>query len=180
MNFTKENDEVYRTYGTLAKVTGDDVVFLKAQAAKNKRRRVRLCAHPGNADLLHEMLIIHVQNTYVAPHKHVNKSESFHIIEGALSVFLFDDDGRVIETIRMGEVTSSRVFYYRLSSSIYHSVLPESEFVVFHEVTNGPFDRRDMVIAPWAPVEDDETAQVQFAQFLLNNVKGDKNDRSIE
>jgi cupin fold WbuC family metalloprotein len=170
MNFIKESDEVYRTHGTLAKVAGDDVVFLKAQAAKNERRRVRLCAHPDNADLLHEMLIIHVQNTYVAPHKHVNKSESFHIIEGALSVFLFDDDGRVIETIRMGEVTSSRVFYYRLSSSIYHSVLPESEFVVFHEVTNGPFDRQDMIIAPWAPAEEDHRAKELFKNSLLNTI----------
>jgi cupin fold WbuC family metalloprotein len=180
MNFIKESDEVYRTHGKLTKVSGDDVVFLKAQAAKNERRRVRLCAHPDNADLLHEMLIIHVQNTYVAPHKHVNKSESFHIIEGALNVFLFDDDGRVIETIRMGEITSSRVFYYRLSSSVYHSVLPESEFVVFHEVTNGPFDRNDTVVAPWAPKADDENAQLKFVQFLLNNIKGDTNDRFIE
>ena len=170
MNFIKESDEVYRTHGTLAKVAGDDVVFLKAQAAKNERRRVRLCAHPDNADLLHEMLIIHVQNTYVAPHKHVNKSESFHIIEGALSVFLFDDQGRVKETIRMGEVGSGRVFYYRLSSSLYHSVMPESEFVVFHEVTNGPFDRRDMIVAPWAPSEDDRDARERFRDFLLNTI----------
>ncbi len=69
-----------------------------------------LCAHQDNTDLLHKMLIIHVQNTYVPPHKHVNKSESFHIIEGALSVFLFDVEGRVTETIRMGEVASGRVF----------------------------------------------------------------------
>ena len=166
MNFTKENDEVYRTDGPLAKVTGDDVIFLKEQAAKNERSRVRLCAHPGNDDLLHEMLIIHVQNTYVAPHKHVNKSESFHIIEGTLSVFLFDDDGKVTETIRMGEVNSGRVFYYRLSSSIYHSILPESEFVVFHEVTNGPFNRQDMIIAPWAPEEDDCEAMESFKTRL--------------
>lgn len=170
MNFTKENDEVYRTYGTLAKVTGDDVIFLKTQAAKNERRRVRLCVHPGNDDLLHEMLIIHVHNTYVAPHKHVNKSESFHIIEGALRVFLFGDDGKVTETIRMGEVASGRVFYYRLSSSIYHSVLPESEFVVFHEVTNGPFNRLDMVVAPWAPADEDYGAQERFTDSLLNNI----------
>jgi len=171
MNFKKENDEVYRTHGKIAKVTGDDVIFLKAQAAKNERRRVRLCTHPCNADLLHEMLIIHVQNTYVVPHKHLKKSESFHIIEGALSVFLFDDDGRVIETIRMGEAKSGRVFYYRLSSCIYHSVLPESEFVVFHEVTNGPFDRQDMIIAPWAPTEGDHEAKEQFKNLLLNTIQ---------
>ena len=170
MNFIKESEEVYRAHGPLTRVAVDDIVFLKAQAAKNERRRVRLCAHPGNVDPLHEMLIIHVRNTYVPPHKHVNKSESFHIIEGALSVFLFDDHGSVKEIIRMGEVASGRVFYYRLSSSLYHSVLPESEFVVFHEVTNGPFNRSDMVIAPWAPADEDYGAQERFTDSLLNNI----------
>lgn len=170
MNFIRESEEVYRTDGPVTRVTGDDILFLKAQAAKNERRRVRLCAHPGNADPLHEMLIIHARKTYVPPHKHVNKSESFHIVEGALSVFLFDDEGRILETIRMGEVASGRVFYYRLSSSIYHSVLPESEFVVFHEVTNGPFDRQDMIIAPWAPADEDYGAQERFTDSLLNNI----------
>lgn len=170
MNITKENDEVFRTYGKLAKVTRDDVVFLKSQAAKNERKRVRLCTHPGNDDLLHEMLIIHAQNTYVPPHKHISKSESFHIIEGELSVFLFDEDGSMIETIKMGETSSDRVFYYRLSSTIYHSILPESEFVVFHEVTNGPFDREDMIIAPWAPAEEDDGAKKLFVNTLRETI----------
>ena len=170
MNFTKESDEVYRTKGTLAKVTEEDIVFLKLQASKNKRRRVRLCTHPGNNDPLHEMLIIHEQNTYVPPHKHIRKSESFHIIEGELSVFLFDDEGNLLETIRMGDRSSGRVFYYRLSSSTYHSILPESEFVVFHEVTNGPFDRMDMIVAPWAPSENDENSQENFIDRLKESI----------
>lgn len=170
MNFIKESDEVYRTLSSLAKVTGEDILFLKTQAAKNKRKRVRLCAHKKNDDLLHEMIIVHFQNTYVPPHKHTNKSESFHVIEGALTVFLFDDNGKVSNTIKMGEVGSGRVFYYRLSSSLYHSILLESKIVVFHEVTNGPFDKRDMVIAPWAPLESDETAHMHFLQFLQNNI----------
>jgi hypothetical protein len=29
-----------------------------------------------------------------------------------------------------------------------------SEFVVFHETTNGPFRREDMQFAVWAPGED--------------------------
>lgn len=170
MKFIKESDEVYRTSTSLTKITSEDILFLKAQAEINKRKRVRLCAHKKNDDLLHEMIIVHFQNTYVPPHKHINKSESFHVIEGALTVFLFDDEGKVSNTIKMGEVGSERVFFYRLSSSLYHSILLESKIVVFHEVTNGPFDKRDMVIAPWAPLESDETAHKHFLQFLQNNI----------
>ena len=162
MNFTKENDEVYRTDGLLAKVTGDDVIFLKEQAAKNERSRVRLCAHPGNDDLLHEMLIIHVQNTYVAPHKHVNKSESFHVIEGRVDVVLFDDDGKISSVIQRGDYSSGYCFYYRIADARYHTLLIHSDVLVFHETTNGPFIRSQTALAPWSPAENDIPAIGKF------------------
>jgi cupin fold WbuC family metalloprotein len=165
-NFIKESDEVYRTAGDITKVSSREIAFLKSVAALNERKRVRLCAHPDSSDRIHEMLIVHAKAAYVPPHKHINKSESFHIIEGLLKVFLFDEDGVVVDTIEMGEPISGRPFFYRLSSFRYHSVLPESEFVVFHEVTNGPFDRKDMVIAPWAPAEDDLEGQNKFLMSL--------------
>ncbi len=171
MKFNKESDEVYRTTGTLAMITEHDIAFLKSEAAKNERRRVRLCTHPGNNDLLHEMLIIHERDTFVPAHKHNSKSESFHIIEGKLSVFIFDDNGNLIETIPMGEFGTGRVFYYRLSSSNYHSIMPESEFVVFHEVTNGPFDRNDMIIAPWSPSDEDEKTKQLFKKTLWKSIE---------
>lgn len=171
MNFTRENEEVYRSSGPVTVVTQKDVAFLKGQAAANSRGRVRLCAHPDSEDRLHEMLIVHTQAAYVPPHKHLNKSESFHIIEGLLTVFIFDEKGIVQEVIPMGVLESGRVFYYRLSSNIYHTIWPESEFVVFHEVTNGPFNREESMNAPWAPSEEDKKGQEQFIKKLLASMK---------
>jgi cupin fold WbuC family metalloprotein len=170
MVFIKETEEVYRSQGSIAQITAANIAFLKARAKENERKRVRLCSHPDSENLLHEMIIVHTQHAYVPPHRHLNKSESFHIIEGKLSVFLFNDTGQIIDVIPMGNLESNRIFYYRLSSSLYHSVLPESEFVVFHEVTNGPFNRKDMVIAPWAANEDDENAQMKFVKLLSNSI----------
>ena len=167
MGFTKLNDEVYVTDGDVTLVTAEDIATLKNSAAGNERKKARLCAHGDVSDRLHEMLIVHVGGAYVPPHKHPGKSESFHIIEGRLKVFLFDNDGNRIQTVQMGELASGETFFYRLSSETYHSVLPESEYVVFHEVTNGPFDRNDMVIAPWAPPDDDTEAQARFILSLL-------------
>lgn len=36
------------------------------------------------------MLIVMAKGSYIRPHKHKNKSESFHIIEGLLDVIVFD------------------------------------------------------------------------------------------
>jgi cupin fold WbuC family metalloprotein len=170
MDFIRETDEVFRSRGPITQVTADDIAFLKGRAASNSRRRVRLCVHPDSEDRLHEMLIVHAQAAYVPPHKHSNKSESFHIIEGLLTVFLFDDDGAVVRVIPMGEMSSGRAFYYRLSASTYHTVWPESEFVIFHEVTNGPFDRKETIAAPWAPAEDDLQSQKTFVRGLLSEI----------
>ncbi len=171
MDFTRETEEVYRSQGPIACVTDADVSFLKTRAAVNARRRVRLCAHPDSSAPLHEMIIVHAQASYVPPHKHLGKSESFHIIEGLLTVVLFREDGTVDRVIPMGDVASGRVFYYRLSASVYHTIVPESGFVVFHEVTNGPFDRKETITAPWAPAEDDLDGQPRFTEGLSRTIK---------
>jgi cupin fold WbuC family metalloprotein len=167
MSFIRQSDEVYVSETDVTTVTGDDIAFLKARAAENPRRRVRLCAHRDTADRLHEMLIVHMRGTYVQPHKHLGKSESFHVIEGRLKVLLFDDDGRHTRTVQLSEPNGGASFFYRLAAPTFHSVVPESEFVVFHEVTNGPFDRRETIAAPWAPSETDAAAGARFLAGIV-------------
>ena len=167
MSFVRQSEEVYVSDADITTVSAADIAFLKARAAENPRRRVRLCAHRDVSDTLHEMLIVHMKGTYVQPHKHVAKSESFHIIEGRLKILLFDDAGRHTRTIQLSEPAGGASFFYRLASPTFHSVVPETDFVVFHEVTNGPFDRRETVAAAWAPKDDDAAAGTRFLNDFL-------------
>ena len=167
MNFKKYNEEVFYTKESIICVNQEIIDFLKAKASNNLRKRARLCTHLGIDDVLHEMLIVHFKGTYVQPHKHIGKSESFHMIEGALGVVIFDDTGKILQVIHMGEPSSGLMFYYRLSESYFHSVIPLTETVVFHETTNGPFKREDMISAPWAPREEEaEEAEIYFKSIL--------------
>lgn len=169
--FSRINEEVYVASGNPTIVTDDAIGFLKSAAAENARGRARLCAHRDNGDALHEMLIAHVGGAYVQPHKHRGKSESFHIVEGRLKIFLFDDDATWQQTIQMAPPGGGGSFFYRLHSETFHSVLPETEFVVFHEVTNGPFDVADRIDADWAPTEDgDPKQQTAFIEAWLEGV----------
>lgn len=152
------------------KVANKDIDLLKRKAVKNLRRRIRLCAHPGIKDNLHEMIIIHTKDAYIRPHLHLNKSESFHIIEGSADVIIFDRKGKITDLIRMGDYLSGKKFYYRISSPAYHSLLIRTEFLAFHEVTNGPFKRDDTIFAPWSPQEEDHPAKKIFMQQLKNDV----------
>lgn len=104
------------------------------------------------------MLIVHERGVYVPPHKHPGKTESTHIIEGLVDVVVFNDDGKIESVIRMGDYASGRMFYYRMAVPLFHTLIIRSDVLVFHETTNGPFDRRDTIFAPWAPEESDMKA----------------------
>ena len=163
INANKVNDEVFVTSDNIAKVDRSDIEWLKAQAAQNPRERVRLCAHLDTGDAVHEMLIVHTKDTYIRPHKHPGKTESFHLIEGALDIVVFEDSGKILEYIPMGDYASGGRFYWRLSSSYFHTVIPRSDVVVFHETTSGPFDpKTSKADASWSPEEADTEANTRF------------------
>jgi cupin fold WbuC family metalloprotein len=172
MPLNKLNDEVLVAGGPIVQVSRADIEALQKQALGNPRRRIRLCAHPDTTDRLHEMLIVHTRGAYVRPHKHLHKSESVHIIEGEVDVVFFDDAGAVAEVVRMGDYGSGRKFYYRVGGPLYHTLLISSEFLVFHEVTNGPFRREDTVFAPWGPEEADTVACAAFQQRVAASIGG--------
>ena len=103
-----ESAEVRYAADAVVLVDAADVARLKQEAALNARKRIRLCAHSGVDDRLHEMLIVHTHDTYVRPHKHHGKSESFHVIEGPRAGVFFDDSGQVTQRGNMGERGSGR------------------------------------------------------------------------
>jgi cupin fold WbuC family metalloprotein len=149
----KVNDEVFIAEAQIVRMGARQIVFLKRQAASNARGRARICAHRSNDDSLHEMLIAISANSYIHPHKHLKKIESFHVVEGAADVVMLDDTGAVIDIVELGDVSTGRNFYYRLSDSVFHTLLIHGDFLVVHEVTNGPFVREETILAPFAPPE---------------------------
>src|SRR5207237_5887111 len=100
--------EVFIADSEIVRVSQEDIEFLKQKVKTSPRGRVRLCAHPGNTDLLHEMFIVLCEETYIRPHRHFNKSESFHILEGAADIVLFDEHGHIEEVIPMGDIASGK------------------------------------------------------------------------
>jgi len=166
---TKEfNKEVLYTAEDLTKVSKADIQALKQKALGNERKRIRLCSHKDVNDSLHEMLIVHMRDAYVRPHKHINKCESVHIIEGSLDIVIFDEDGKVTEVTPLGDYASGRNFYHRMETALYHTFLFHSDFVVFHEITKGPFNRSDTIFSPWSPPESDPKAWEAYIEDLRN------------
>jgi len=101
------------------------------------------------------MVIAFCKESYVRPRRHVDESKSFHVIEGELAVVFFDGRGQVTRRIKMGPLGSGRTFLYRLSISLWHTVVPLSEFVIIHETPTGPFVEGGTEFATWGPDEAD-------------------------
>lgn len=150
-----------------------EVNFLKKEAFKTPRRRARLCAHKRNSDKVHEMLIVLAKGSYIRPHKHRAKVESFHLIEGRVDVVLFDRSGNPQKVIRMGSAASGRVFYYRFTDNSFHTLIIRSSTAVFHETTNGPFvPSLSTLFARWSPDESDPDAVRTYQRHLEKKIKG--------
>ena len=90
--FKRLNEEVFVSENPVTYISPAQIEALKKLASTNARNRVRINAHKTTDDPLHEMVIVHKKGMYCQPHKHMNKSESFHMIEGELLLILFDDN----------------------------------------------------------------------------------------
>ena len=80
-------------------ISREKIQELKESCLETNSKSTRICLHNSVEDNLHEMLIVLPRHLYVRPHRHIGKSESFHIIEGELDVFIFDNDGNVVRRI---------------------------------------------------------------------------------
>ena len=131
--------EVCKARAGVFSVSSDDLRLLKERAKASKLHRSRICCHGLNEDLVHEMIIAMTNEVRIQPHRHLDKEESFHVVEGDLTVILFDKAGGITNTIELGEYRLGKNCYYRLPKNIFHTVVVRSEIAVIHEVTNGPF-----------------------------------------
>ncbi len=166
----KESKEVLYSAEGIVKLSLSDINSLKEMAVLNPQKKIRLCAHRGINDSLHEMFIIHTKNYYVRPHKHIGKAESMSVLEGEVDFVLFEEDGTVSQVIEMSSYGSGKKFFNRIDSPIYHMLIIKSEFLVFHEVTEGPLLREKTIFPDWAPKEDDPKIN-KFKTNLLNKIE---------
>jgi len=164
LNINKLSNEVFIAVDEIVKFDAEAISFLKERAKESSIGRSRICAHKKTDDLLHEMLIAISSDSYIRPHRHANKAESFHLIEGNADIVVFFDDGSINEIIKLGKEDN---FYYRLDSPYYHTLLINSPYLIIHEITNGPFDNSESDFAGFSPFEGSKEAKKYIDELRL-------------
>jgi len=128
-----------------------DILKLIQLASKTKKKCYRFCSHRDKNEPVHEMVIAHKEGAYIRPHKHLRKPESLLIIIGKADYLLFSEKGKLVKRIEMGDYHSKRPFYQSTRKEIYHSMIVKTPWLVFLEITKGPFRRHQTVFARWSP-----------------------------
>src|SRR5262245_15809625 len=118
--------DVFKHTDAIIEIGPDWLARLKRAAQESPLRRARVCLHTAPEDAIQEMIIALCKDTLFRPHRHRDKTESFHIVEGELDLIVFDDGGRPSRIIQMGPIASGKTFCYRLNAPLYHALLPRT------------------------------------------------------
>ncbi len=132
------------------------IPFLLNEARLSKKRRARICFHKSKDDIVHEMIILLLSDCYIRPHKHVGKVESYHILEGSAELLLFSDSGEVENIFKLDHDEN---VYLRVNDEKFHTLKVNSNYLLFHETTNGPLDSSKTIFADFSPVEGSNEAE---------------------
>lgn len=172
MKIKKESSEVFYIQGDITEFNKKLISDLILKCKKSSQSKSRYCMHSNTKSKVQEMIICHKKNYYVRPHKHIDKEESIFVIKGLAKAIFFDDGGKVKKIIRLGDIGTKRPFYYKLNKNLFHTLLIESNFFVFHEVSKGPFKKNKTIFPRWAPIKQDKI----FKKFLNSQIlKYEKN-----
>jgi cupin fold WbuC family metalloprotein len=149
-------------------VTAHTVERLLELARESAAKSMRLCLHPRPEAELHDMLVLVRRGAYAVPHKHAAKDETYHLVHGTALLVLFDDDGSAVEHAPLDPRAR---FLCRVGAGRFHTLVPTSDVLVFHESRPGPFDPRgDGIDAPWAPPRKDEEAGARWLEALAARI----------
>lgn len=149
MNFKnklyKESNEVYYfRKDIISNTMAFD--FLKERSKKNKRKTSRICFHKNIKSAVHKMLICHQKSFHIKPHLHKTKIESCLVLKGSMDVLFYNSRGEVTHKNKM---SSDNNFFITIPSNIFHSMKVTSNYVIFFEITKGPFSKKHTTYPKW-------------------------------
>lgn len=171
MKYKKENNEVLYISNYTKQLNKINLQKLSSLAYKNKDKKIRLCIHSSLQDKVHQMLIFHKKGYYIRPHKVKNKIETGLILNGECDLILFDKNGFFSKVIKLGSYNNkkNRAFFYIIPKNTFHTLIIHKD-LIFLETTEGPFVKKKVTMANWAPSADEDKKLVNnYLNVLKKN-----------
>jgi cupin fold WbuC family metalloprotein len=154
-----------------------EVDELVDQASNISRRRQHHNIHTDYEDPCQRLLNAIEVDSYIRPHRHKldPKVETLVALAGKFAVFLFDDDGIIVDATCIGSEkykAQAMSFGLEIQPAAWHTVIALVPGSVLLEIKAGPF-RPDAgkEFAAWAP-EEGAPESVSYLQSLRRRIPG--------
>lgn len=129
-------------------VWGNEVIDeLKEVASRSERSRSRLCLHPSQGDRHQEMLIVMSRDAIERPQRRTIGFDTKIVLEGRAVLHYFASDRSIMRSVELG---GEHARYVHTRGDEFHSLLISSDWFVFLEILEGPFDSNTTEFAPWS------------------------------
>lgn len=136
----------------MIKITTELIDKVVEQARSSERLRMNYNFHKDLSDPVQRLLNALEPWTYIRPHKHTTKEESFVWLRGTLLAVAFNDDG----TIRDHAILSpaSGILGVEFEENCFHMLTALETGSAVYEIKEGPFvPHTEGSSAPWSPKE---------------------------
>lgn len=152
-------------------VTAQELEALSDEAAQAPRRRRNRNLHAELADPVQRMINLGHPDSYVRPHRHDgDRWETFSLLQGAVAVLCFDDDGRVSERV---ELRPGGTLVAEIAGGVWHAIAFLEPGSAVFEIKPGPYrPASDKDFAVWAPNEG-EPGAAELQQWYQTAQPGD-------
>ena len=145
--FTPVTDTVYRSNRQLVTVCIEQLQPIIKAAIRSPLKRARLCCHDGPEEKLQEMFIALARGVDIEESVHLRKDESLTVIDGNGKYIFPNEDGSTRKVIELGPFKQNSEedhhFFSRINRYVPHKIHVESEVLLIHEATTGPFYKSD-------------------------------------
>ena len=146
-------------------ITEELLDSVTSQAKENPRLRMNYNFHATMDAPIHRLLNALEPGTYLPPHRHTDKIESYVVLRGSLLAFFYDEAGNVTEKVKLCPAEGK--FGLEIPAGTWHSVIPLESGTVIYEVKNGPYAPLSPEdVASWAPASSDVEGAKAFMKRM--------------
>ena len=153
----------------MKKITTSLLDDVSDKAKQSHRLRMNHNFHPELSDPVQRLLNAMEPWTYVRPHRHPGKEESFVILRGTILAVTFNEDGKIRDHALLN--TENGTYGVEFEEGCYHMLTSLEPGSVVYEIKEGPFiPHSEDTSAPWAPPEGSPDS-VNFLKSVFSKLK---------
>jgi cupin fold WbuC family metalloprotein len=149
----------------MIKITAELIDNVIAQARTSPRLRMNYNFHPELSDPVQRLLNALEPWTYIRPHKHTTKEESFVLLRGTILAVSFNDDGTIRDNAILS--ASTGILGIEFEENTFHMLTSLETGSAVFEIKEGPFvPHTEGSSASWAPKEGTPEAKEFLAKVF--------------